>query len=108
MSNNNNNDYEQNDFFSKATIWPLVQYVLRSANDDLSLSAEDAVKEAMLPVAARIYADTVNSGVSELDASFLMLMFGFTLGFEAGHIDGHVCAEGFVPDTLDQMFFNED
>ena len=99
-------DDNQEDYFPKDIIWPMVQYILQSA--DPSLSEEDAVKEAMLPMAAKIYAEAVNSGVTELDASYLMLMFGFALGFEVGHIDGHVCAEGFVPDTIDQMFLNGD
>jgi len=106
MSDNqeSNDDYEE--FLSQALVEPLVRAILQSAAPELGTF--EAVKRAIIPLAAQMYVEELRSGAYEHQAGLTMLMFGFAAGFEAGHIDGHICAEGFVPDTLDQMFFDGD
>ena len=97
-------DFEE--FLSQALIEPFVRAVLQSA--DPELGTFEAVKRAITPIAAQMYVEELRSGAHEHQAGLTIMMLGYAAGFEAGHIDGHICAEGFVPDTLDQMFFDGD
>jgi hypothetical protein len=109
MSDNskNHNDDRHEISFSYELIEPLVRGIIESA--DTKAEIDDSVLKGIMPLAATIYSTELSKAGTEYDAAFALLFFGFFAGFQAGHFDGHICAEAsIVPDTIDQIWPEDD
>jgi hypothetical protein len=105
---NNHHNHGQVSVISPEVARSLVVKVLEAA--PLELSVETAVREQLLPLSVKILtAAAENFGdIDEVELSLMMLSLGYAIGFQAGHFDGHFCAEGFVPDSPNQIDFGDD
>ena len=80
----------------------IIDRILEEALPALLLSDEDdkiiAIEEVASPAAAALYSLFRDSGVEPEIAAACMLRLGLRVGFQLGHIDGHVCAAEESPD----------
>lgn len=91
MDYNETNQEQFGDFETREGIALFVREIIERS--DPSITIENAVVPAAMSLGERIY-HLLSKLVDHEEVAITMMLLGLMIGFEAGHEEGHICAEG--------------